>query len=67
MSDILSWIFSDNLDAATSGGVVLVVAVIFAIMVPCTVVVGALRRARRQQAERMRAEQDRVMFGFRHI
>lgn len=63
---ILSWIASANPDVATSGGVVQMIIVFVAIMVPCVVVIGMLRRAQRRQAERMRAEQDRAMFRFRH-
>ena len=66
MFDILSWIVSENPEATTDGGVILMILAFVAIMVPCTVAIGMLRRARRRQAERMRAEYDRAMFRFRH-
>ena len=65
MFDILSWIVSENPDATASGAALLLL-VIVAIMLPCTAVFGALHRARRRQADRMRAKHDRVMFRFRH-
>ena len=48
------------------GGVVLMTLVLVAVMMPCTVVIGMLRRARRRQAERVRDEHDRAIFRFRH-
>ena len=65
MFDTLSWIVSENLDATTnSGGIVLLL--VFVILLPCMAVFGALRHARRRRAERAWAERDRVMFRFRH-
>ena len=67
MFEFLSWVVSECPDATTDGGVVMMVLVFAAVMVPCTVAIGMLRYARRRQAQRMRAEHDRVMFRFRHI
>ena len=63
--DTLSWIVSENLDATTSSGDIMMLLVFVAIMLICTVVFGVLHRARRRR-ERIWAERDRVMFRFRH-
>ena len=66
MFDTLSWMVSENLDATTNSGGIVLLLVLVTIMLTCTAVFGALRRARRRQAERVWAERDRVMFRFRH-
>ncbi len=66
MVDTLSWIVSENLDATTSRGDIVLLLMFVTIMLLSTAVFGALRRARRRRAERVWAERDRVMFRFRH-
>ena len=66
MFHTLTWLVSENLDATADSGAIVLLLVLVTIMLPCTAVFGVLHRARRRQAERLRAERDLVMFRFRH-